>query len=214
LQRLSARVGYLHQSRLRHLPEGKIYLNAPSEMKVGDRRVVAARVGINVSDDVLVQPARSGDQSAAATAGVSHEMIAALNGAGFSIDSITPEKQTVADGFPTVWEWEIKAQQNGVQELEATLYALRNIGSGSTPHRVASYTKKINVSVKGQTWNEWIKSLSEGIDRIKALAVAIGGATTVTLGWFGVLLTRREGRRRATPRVPRRRAASPGSKAA
>jgi len=40
-------------------------------------------------------------------------MIATLNGPAFEIKRTTPEKQAVAEGFPTVWEWEIEAKHDG-----------------------------------------------------------------------------------------------------
>jgi hypothetical protein len=73
------------------LPKGKIYLDAPTEMKVSDKRTVDARVGVNIADDILRGHARAGDQSVEGTFPVSHEMIATLNGSGFAIAMITPE---------------------------------------------------------------------------------------------------------------------------
>src|SRR6516165_10632156 len=93
-------------------------------MKVSDKRTVDARVGINIADDILRGRARAGDQSVEGTLPVSHQMIATLNGPGFAIAKITPQKQTVAEGYATVWEWEIEAKTEGAQELEATVYAL------------------------------------------------------------------------------------------
>jgi hypothetical protein len=39
--------------QLDQLPRGKIYLDAPTEMKVSDKRTVDARVGVNAADDIL-----------------------------------------------------------------------------------------------------------------------------------------------------------------
>ena len=172
---------------IEQLPKGKIYLHAPMQMKVGDRRSVDARVGVDVPDEILKgQNNRAGDQTAQGTLRVSHEMTATLNGPGFKIEPITPEQQTVAEGFPTVWQWQIEAEKEGAQELEATLYAVL-----SNKHWIDSYTQKISVSVKGQTWNEWLKSVSEEIDAVKAIAIALGGAATAALGWLGISASRR-----------------------
>jgi hypothetical protein len=105
------------RKRLEQLPQVKIYLDAPIAMKVSDRRSVDARVGVSVPDDILKGHTRVGDQTAEATVRVSHEMIATLSGPGFKITRTTPEKQTVAEGFPTVWQWEIEAKQDGVKSL-------------------------------------------------------------------------------------------------
>ena len=191
------------RQQLEQLPEGKIYLHAPLEMKVSDKRSVDARVGFNVTDDVLKSGARAGDQTAQGTLRVSHAMIATLNGAGFEIKPTTPEQQTVAEGFPTVWEWVIEAKQEGAQVLEAALYAVfPDVGLGQERQYIDSYTQKINVSVKEQTWSEWLKSAREEIDAVKAIAIALGGIATAVLGWLGISASRRT-RSRTRPRKTR-----------
>jgi hypothetical protein len=189
---------------LERLPKGKIYLDAPIEMKVGDKRTVDARVGVNVPDEVLRGHARAGDQSIGGTLGVSHEMIATLSGPGFAITRTTPEKQTVAEGFPTVWQWDIEAKQNGTQELEATLYALV-----PERQRIDAYTQKITVTVKPLTVGEWLKSTGEEIGTIKAIVLPLGAIAAAILSWFGISL-RRQRRSPTTPRVRRRQSEKRG----
>ena len=192
---------------LEQLPKGKIYLSAPIEMKVGDKRVVEARVGVGVPDDVLKGHARTGDQNTVAPLRVSHEMVATLSGLAFAITPITPERQTVAEGFPTVWEWEVKAKQEGAQELEATLYVLvPDVTSGTARQRIDSYTQKINVSVTPQTWGEWFASAREGIDAVKAIVVGLASITTFALGWLGISFKRR---RRSLPTPTKRTRTNP-----
>src|SRR5262245_18017374 len=67
-------------ARLQQLPEGKIVLNGPAEMQVGDTREVRANVGINVPDEILRKYIRAGDQSTEGALRVSSEMSAALTG--------------------------------------------------------------------------------------------------------------------------------------
>ena len=185
------------------LPKGKIYLDAPIEMKVGDKRVVDARVGINVPDNVLRGHVRAGDQTIPGTLLVSHEMIATLSGPGFAITRTTPEKQTVANGFPTVWQWDVEAKQDGSQELEATLYALV-----PERERVDSYTQTITVTVNPLTWGDWVKSAGEEISAIKAIVLSLGAIAAAILSWFGI--SRRQGRRSPTiARVRKPRTAKP-----
>ena len=119
-------------------------------------------------------------------------MIATLSGPGFKIDAITPERQAIAEGFPTVWSWNVEAKDAGDQELEATLYALVPNGETGLRQRVNSYSQTISVSVREQTWGEWLESLSHGIDTVKAIAVTLGGLAAAVLGWFGISLTRRQ----------------------
>jgi hypothetical protein len=192
------------KDRIERLPQGKFSLNAPTAMTVGDKRSVEIRVGVNIADDVLKGSARPGNQAAEGPLKVSHYMIATLNGGGFEIRPITPEEQSVAQGFPTVWDWEIEARSAGEQELEATLYVLPADGSDAPArHWIASHVQKISVSVKAQTWSEWLKSLIAGLEALKALAIAIGGIGTAAIGWLGIRLTRNQKQRRRTRRKPR-----------
>ena len=188
--------------QLQQLPKGKIYLSAPVEMKVSEKRLVAARVGINVPDDVLRGDNRAGDQSTEGALRISHQMIATLTGPGFAITPTTPEKQAVAEGFPTVWEWTIEANVEGAQDLEATLYALVPDSASSTARqRIDSYTQQVKVSVKPQTWSEWLTSAREEIDAVKALLIALASILTLALGWLGISVNRR---RRPLPATARK----------
>jgi hypothetical protein len=174
------------QATLEQLPTGKIVLEAPKAMKVGEVREVHANVGINVPIEVLRKHSRIEDtQSTEGALRVSSEMIAVLTGPGFKIIATKPEQQSVAEGFPSVWSWDIEARQEGEQELEATLYVLLPSADKSSRQRIDSYTHKIGVSVKDQTWGEWLKSRKEEIDAVKALTITGAGAITVVLGWLG-----------------------------
>jgi hypothetical protein len=163
------------------------------EMKVGDRRSVDARVGVNVPNEILHGHARVGDQTTSGSLRVSYQMIATLHGPGFKITRTTPEQQMVAEGLPTVWEWDIEAKQDGVQELEATLYALIPDGpvSGNaavgSQQRIDTYTQNITVSVKAQTWGEWLQSMRDEINAVQAIAIALGGLGTAVIGWLGMV---------------------------
>jgi hypothetical protein len=53
--------------------------------------------------------------------------------------------------------------------------------SGAAQQRIDSYTQKISVSVKEQTWSEWLKFAHEEINTVKAIVIAIGSVATVTL---------------------------------
>lgn len=109
---------------IEQLPKGNIVLDAPSVMKVSEVRAVYANVGVNVPMDTLRQHVRAGNQTHEGRLAVSSQMIAVLSGSGFKITGTSPEQQSVAEGFPTVWSWDIEAKESGDQELEATLYAL------------------------------------------------------------------------------------------
>jgi len=178
----------LQQARqaLERLPKGKIVLDAPKAMNVGDTRAVYANVGINVPIELLQKHSRPTDQSHEAALSVSSEMAATLTGPGFAITPTTPEQQGVAEGFPTVWSWNVEAKQEGEQELEATLYVLL-----PARQRIDSYTHKIGVSVKAQSWGEWLKSSKEEVEAVHVIAITLGSAVMAVLGWLGWSYNRR-----------------------
>jgi hypothetical protein len=176
---------------LERLPKGKIVLDAPKTMKVGDTRAVYANVGINVPIELLRAHSRPTDQSHEAVLSVSSEMAAMLTGPGFAITPTTPEQQGVAEGYPTIWSWNVEAKQVGEQELEATLYVLLPVGDKSTRQRIDSYAHKIGVSVKEQSWAEWLKSSKEEVEAVHVIAITLGSAVMAVLGWLGLSYSRR-----------------------
>jgi hypothetical protein len=121
---------------------------------------------------------------------VSSEMIAVLNGAGFDIHALTPEQQSVAEGYVVIWKWKVEAKHHGEQELEATLYALVSLSeeNKATRHRISSYTQKISVSVKEQTWSEWVKSISDPLASIQPIWITVSAIGTAVGGWLVVFL--------------------------
>lgn len=179
---------------LEQLPKGKIVLTGPSAMKVSEMRTVHANVGVNVPIETLRKYVRPDNQTAEGALAVSSKMIADLNGSGFKISRRTPEEQSVAERFPTVWSWDVEAKETGDQELEATLYALIG-GDNSSRQRIDSYTHKISVSVTPQTWGEWLKSLRDEIDVINGLIVTLSGIVTGAMGWLVLYLDRRKRKR-------------------
>jgi hypothetical protein len=171
-------------AKLQMLPMGNIFLEAPRTMRVNEVRRVESRVGINVPMEILRQQTAVWEQSAEGPLRVSNEMVATLSGPGFKITATTPEQQTVAEGLPTVWEWNVEAMQDGDQELTATLYVLVPDGDKTNRQRMESYTRDVVVSVKEQTWNERLKAFSEGISTLQAIGTALGGIAAAALGWF------------------------------
>ncbi len=99
-------------------------LDAPSKMVDGDEREVKASVGINVPITEFRKQSAPSDQQVEGSLSLSPQMAATLSGPGFTIEQITPEKQSIAEGFPTIRTWNVTAKQEGEQKLEATLYVL------------------------------------------------------------------------------------------
>jgi hypothetical protein len=179
-----------NRRRIEQLPKGNIVLDGPSGMKVSETRAVHANVGFNVPIETLREGLRPGNQVDEKKLAVSSDMAAVLSGPGFKITATTPEQQSVAEGFPTVWSWDVEAKSAGDQELEATLYAL--VGDPPSRQRIASYKHKISVSVMELTWSEWLKSFRDEIDAIKGIVVTLSGLVTGVVGWLVLYSDRRK----------------------
>ena len=175
-----------NRKRIEQLPKGNIVLDGPSTMKVSETRAVHANVGVNVPIEKLRQGVRKGDQAVEEKLAVPSEMIAVLSGPGFKVTATTPEQQSVAEGFATVWSWDVEAKSAGDQELEATLYVM------PLRQRIASYKQKISVSVMELTWSEWLKSFRDEIDAIKGIVLTLSGAVTGVIGWLLLYSDRRK----------------------
>ena len=62
-------------------------------------------------------------------------------------------------------------------------------GDKSDRMRIASYEHKISVSVREQTWGEWLEAAGKEIGTVQGIFVALGAVATsflACLAWFGV----------------------------
>jgi hypothetical protein len=166
------------------LPQGQIILLAPKVMTVGDKQKLEARVGLNVSFDQIAKSISSARNVEQGTLHVSPEMIATLDGAGFKITPLTPEKQSIGQGLTTAWSWTVDAEQEGDRELTATLYALVTMPGSEVRQRIDSYAQNIHVAVRARTFGEWLEYLSKQAKSLNGLVVAGVGIATA----FGISL--------------------------
>ena len=158
---------------LARLPLGKIFLISPKEMTVGQTEVVSARVGINISDEILRGAVTHDQQTSLGSLRVSSEMEAELDGTAFDISPITKSVQSIAEGdFPTVWKWQVTAEEEGAQTLEATLYALLPEGDTTARQRIDSYAEEIAVKVEPASWTELLAANAWAITGLSLLALA------------------------------------------
>jgi hypothetical protein len=82
----------IRKDALEHLPAGKIAIEAPIAMKVGDKRKIDATAGLGI-DAELLKNAKPGSKKYEGLLRVSAEMAATLRGPGFKIEATTPEQQ-------------------------------------------------------------------------------------------------------------------------
>ncbi|WP_298962492.1 hypothetical protein [uncultured Methylobacterium sp.] len=179
-------------STVRSLPIGKILLAAPDKMKIGDQSKVDASVTTEKSSFNPSEYDQKGRKVIEGKLRISPEMVASLSGPGFKINPITPERQNIGDGLVTVWSWNIEANSDGEQVLEATLYALVPASDKETRQRIDSYRHNIQVSVRPLTWIEWFESLENQIKSANGLIVAISTLMAAVLGWFGISLRKKK----------------------
>jgi hypothetical protein len=178
-------------AQLKKLPKGQIVLFAPKAMKVGDKREVEARVGFKVPLEALQKSSSNEATSSGGVLRVSVEMAATLTGPGFTIEPVTPEEQPVAEGFPTVWKWNVSANDSGSQQLEVTVFAIVPDAGGEVRRRIDSYVQTIAVSVRERTWsdtfetfNKAVESIGASLDGIKGIILALLGAGATVMGWL------------------------------
>ena len=185
-------------AQLRDLPKGKIFLDAPAAMMLGESREVEARVGLDTPLDALKVRATAGAQTVSGLLAVSNAMSAELTGAGFEIVPESPKVQSVANGFPTVWRWKVKATEEGDRELAATLRALVTNGDPDGQF-IDSFRAYVKISVRPLSWTESLKVLSEDVSAAQAISLAGVAMVTAILGWLGISRVARGG---ASPGAP------------
>jgi nitrogen fixation/metabolism regulation signal transduction histidine kinase len=167
------------------LPDGKVALNAPSQMRAGQPHQVEARVGIGVSQEKLEAAFKQGDQHFSGTAKVSYRMSAQLSGPSFKIQETTPSQQLVAFGVPTMWRWIVEAEEEGSQDLTVTLYAVvPNDNSGEVSLLVDTFTQRILVEVKELTWSEWGAQAKYFVEQGMGLWGTLAGAVASIAALF------------------------------
>lgn len=183
---------------LRTLPKGTILLVAPEVMTSEEEREVTAVVGKEISSIALRKYIGPSEQAKTGTLHVSSKMTAALSGPNFTVAPMSPEIQSVAEGFYTEWRWQVKATKAGEHALTATLYAV----IGESQHSIDSYRTVVKVNVKPKTWADFLAGSSENAERIAeggskmaAFLTAIGTLFAGIAGWW----YRQRRRRRSQP---------------
>lgn len=171
------------------LPDGQLMLQAPKNMAVEDTRIVTAVVGVDVQNLPSSLPVKEDTQTVRGELKVSYQMSAELVGGGFEIERLTPEIRAVPMGLVTNWKWKVKATSPGDTTLEATLYAHMSSTDGVTPVVVSTYSQPVSISVRAQSWGEWIQSATTAVNAAQALwlsVAAFGGVvfTAIFTGSF------------------------------
>ncbi|HEV7305240.1 hypothetical protein [Ensifer sp.] len=157
------------------LPDGRVTLNAPKRMTLGEMREVSALVGVGVPREKLEAVFREGDQHFAGAAKISHKMRARLTGVNFKVEGVTTEEQVVALGVPSLWKWKVNASTEGTQTLTAIIYAVVQSADEEVEIMIDSYEQDIVVETKPMTARDVWEGIKTAVSEATTMWVAVGG---------------------------------------
>ncbi len=137
---------------LASLEWGNIAFNTPQSMNLGDTAIIQLVLGLDTKIEDLKQKIEATGKKEGASIRVSDRMEARLSGPNFAITAIAPEIQPVSRSESTNWEWEVKPQGQGHQNLHLTLSAVIEIDGTSTRKLIRTFSRDIEVEVTRRQW--------------------------------------------------------------
>ena len=143
---------------LEQLAVGNIAFNAPQTMNLHHTALIQLKLGLTTPTAELKRLIQAEGEKEGASLRVSDRMEARLTGPNFVISAITPETQAVSRSTITEWQWEVKPNSGGRQNLHLTVSALLTIDGAPTPRVIRTFDKIIEVDV---TWNQQVRSFFE-----------------------------------------------------
>jgi hypothetical protein len=136
---------------LEALPRGNIAFNAPSTMVLEDtykiRLLLSSSKSIEELQQELEHQVKGVKNLEGARIRIASEMEARLTGQNFEITAVTPEAQAVSEKQETQWQWDVKPQKEGGQELHLTLSAVLFVNNSHTVRVIRTFDKEIEVQV-------------------------------------------------------------------
>lgn len=192
-QELAISQMYQMGGMVRDLPKGKVVLNVPVSMVIGEFREVEARAGVGVTETQLHNAFKNGDQHFEGSALLSYKMKAILVGSSFDINDLTVPIQQVVATFPTQWRWRVNANKEGPQDLTAILYAVVSNNDKEVEVFLDTFTQRVSVEVKPATWRDIWGEVRGIINQTWAAIVAIIGLVGIGTfgGWVRTIVKRR-----------------------
>lgn len=137
---------------LASLEWGNIAFNTPQSMNLGDTAIIQLVLGLDTEIEDLKQKIEATGKKEGASIRVSDRMEARLSGPNFAITAIAPEIQPVSKSESTNWEWEVKPQAQGRQNLHLTLSALIEVDGTSTLKLIRTFSRNIEFEVTRRQW--------------------------------------------------------------
>lgn len=132
-----------------NLQAGLGVFEAPKEMMLGESRDLILSVGKKANaEEVRATVGRDRSKHVEIATQVGHYMTATLTGGGFDITPSGPQPKTLAADRSEVWQWRIKAKEEGPQKLVLTISVDAEEADGSrSRYDLESKTFDIAVNV-------------------------------------------------------------------
>lgn len=134
-------------SHLNSSQVGEVAFNSPEKMMLDETVNIEVKLGGSKWVEQLGGLIKEKGKIETHPVEVWRVMDAQLVGVGFEIVSITPTRQAISESKPTGWKWQVKATQEGRQELHLTLSAVTVIDGGDRQHSNETFKKDILVEV-------------------------------------------------------------------
>jgi hypothetical protein len=140
---------------LDNLSEANLAFTAPSEIGLGEVRLIELAVSPSASAKDLLDTLEGRTEADTVQARVSSIMTATLKGPAFEIEAITPETQAISFSEPTRWEWYATPIHPGLQQLRLALSARIEVEGTPTTRSIETFRRDITVHVP---WSQRIAS--------------------------------------------------------
>ena len=149
------------------LEDSNIAFNTPPSMAVGEVSEIEVVLSLTEAPATLAQEVHAPGTREVHPVKVSSRMEARLTSPGFTILAIGPEAQAISATEPTRWRWNVRAVEEGDQQLHLTLTALIEVNGSTTPRALNTFdhTIRVRVTMKervagfvGNNW-QWLWSV-------------------------------------------------------
>jgi len=158
--------------------------NAPTNMLVSKSQAIALVINSTGStnfDEEL--DALAGNPTKGNTP-ISLIMEAEIVGPAFEIEPSGRQRRVLSSLNPTRWDWDVSPLRGGLHQLEVSLYVIATRDGESVGEEKAIADRRvITVTVSPL---QRLSGFVSKIDPIFTFLIAIGGAITAILAWFGV----------------------------
>ncbi len=124
---------------------GNVTFLPPASMRAKMEQAVPVRYRRNASPDALRQHLAEEIGVQAADVAIPNEMLARLEGSGFEIKPITPERQPVSSGAEREWKWSVRAVEPGPRNLHLMMSAVVSVGGNVFYCDVKTFERGIQV---------------------------------------------------------------------